>query len=299
MVKLNEAMEKILDVSEERNQDIITLLKANSEVNDVFIAIIAPYFGIKVTPSKIKSASVGISEEFGIETVIEEIKACNPSGEKLYLLINSPGGYVSSSYKVAKGLRKHFNEIVVFVPHIAASGGTLISLIGNKIVMGMMSQLTPLDPQMGDVSALNTARGHRNVTAYFSDRSESDAPYTYKVLAEKFDAAQLDSAYSALQLMKKYVSEILGESGYKKEKIEGIAKQLVEGFQTHQDVINLDAAKGIGLNAVDYTEYPELWEISRQWLGAYLLKSADKHVIRYWINGSEQCDEKGEGSGST
>ena len=114
------------------------------------------------------------------------------------------------------------------------------------------------------------------------------------MLAEKFDAAQLDSAYSALQLMKKYVSEILCESGYKKEKIDDISEKLVEGFKTHQDVINLDAAKTLGLNAVDYTEYPEMWEISRQWLGVYLLKSADKHVIRYWINGSESCDETKE-----
>jgi hypothetical protein len=293
MVKLNEAMEKILDVSEETDKDIITPLKANSKENEAFIAIVAPYFGIKVTPSKIKSASVGISEEFGIETVIEEIKECNPTCEKLYLLINSPGGFVSSSYKVARALRKNFKDIVVFVPYIAASGGTLISLIGNKIVMGMMSQLTPLDPQTGDGSALNTVRGYRNVTAYFSDRSESDAPYTYKVLAEKFDAAELDSAYSALALMKKYVSEILSESGYNKDKIDDIAEELVEGFKTHQDVINLDIAKDIGLNAVDYTEHPAMWDISRQWLGAYLLKSADKHVIRYWINRGELNDEKG------
>jgi hypothetical protein len=294
MVKLNEAMEKILDVSEERNQDIIDSLKSNSQANDAFIAIIAPYVGVKITPSKIKSASMGISEEFGIESVIEEIKEQKSPCENLYLLINSPGGLVSSSYKVARALRKNFKNIVVFVPHIAASGGTLISLIGNKIVMGMMSQLTPLDPQTGDGPALNIVRGHRNVTNYFSDLPEADAPYTFKVLAEKFDAAQLDSAYSALELMNKYVSEILSESGYNPDKIDNISSKLVEGFRTHEDVINLDAAKDIGLNAVDYTEYIKLWEISRQWLGIYLLKSADKHVIRYWINGGEACDRKEE-----
>jgi len=290
MVKLNEAMEKILDVSEETNKDIIESLKANSKANDAFIAIIAPYAGVKVTPSKIKSASMGISEEFGIESVIEEIKEREKQCENLYVLINSPGGLVSSSYKVARALRKNFKDIVVFVPHIAASGGTLISLIGNKIVMGMMSQLTPLDPQSGEGSALNIVRGHRNVTNYFSDRSEMDAPYTYKVLAEKIDAAQLDSAHSALDLMNEYVSEILAASGYDADKIGGISLKLVRGFKTHQDVINLDSAQKIGLNAVAYTEYPKLWEISRQWLSVYLLKSADKHVIRYWINGGDTCE---------
>ncbi len=54
---------------------------------------------------------------------------------------------MQSSYKIAHALRKTFNKIIVFVRHIAASGGTLLALTGNKIVMGMMSQLSPLDPQ--------------------------------------------------------------------------------------------------------------------------------------------------------
>ena len=49
-------------------------------------------------------------------------------------------------------------------------------------------------------------------------------------------------------------------------------------------MINLDRAKKIGLNAVDYTEYEALWELYRQHLGNYLLKSADKYIIRYWVN---------------
>jgi len=61
------------------------------------------------------------------------------------LLLNSFGGQVSSSFKVAQAIRKNFKYITVFIPHIAASGGTLIVLCGNELVMGDMSNLTPID----------------------------------------------------------------------------------------------------------------------------------------------------------
>ncbi|MBN1431141.1 MAG: hypothetical protein JW931_00030 [Methanomicrobiaceae archaeon] len=178
--------------------------------------------------------------------------------------------------------------MVVFVPHIAASGGTLVSLTGNEIVMGMMSQLSPLDPQMDGVSALSVIRGFENVTNFFHNISIQDAPYTYKVLADKFDAESLDHAITVLDVMQKYVSEILQESGYTDEEIEKNSTKIVRGYSTHGDVITLDEAQKIGLKAVEYTKYQELWETYRMSLGKYLLQSADKHIIRYWVNKSNE-----------
>ena len=65
-----------------------------------------------------------------------------------YLLVNSPGGTMISAYKIARAIRSTFDRITAFVPHAAASGGTLLALAGNEIVMGPMSYLTPLDVQI-------------------------------------------------------------------------------------------------------------------------------------------------------
>lgn len=293
MVKISEPMKKVLDVSEEKDNEIIEKFGKNSKTNDVFISIIAPCVGVRVTPSKEIMASMGLSEEFGVETVINEIKDCNPECENLFLLINSPGGLVQSSYKVARALRKNFKNILVFVPHVAASGGALVALTGNKIVMGMMSQLTPLDPHSDEVPALSVVRGFEQVTGFFKKTSEEDAPFSYKVLAKKYDAVQLDIAISSLELMKSYVKDILKDAGYLKEKVEELSNVLVKGFYTHGDVIHLDKAKEIGLNVVPYAEYLGLWDAFRIVLGKYFLKSADKHIIRYWINkGKGNDDEK-------
>jgi hypothetical protein len=292
MVKISESMQRVLDVDEEKDKEIISGFKKNSKSNDVFVSIIAPYVGVRVTPSKEIMASMGLSEEFGIETVIEKIKDCNSKCENLYLLINSPGGLVQSSYKVARALRKNFKNIVVFIPHIAASGGSLVALTGNKIVMGMMSQLTPLDPHSDEIPALSVVRGFEQVTDFFRKMSEDDAPFSYKVLANKYDAVQLDMAISTLELMKNYIKEILKDAGYSNEKVEEISDRLVRGFYTHSDVIHMDKAKEIGLSVIPHTDYLELWNSFRMSLSKYLLKSADKHIIRYWINKGGEKDEK-------
>lgn len=295
MAKLSSAMEKILDVEEEEQEEIIEPLEKISRKGDVFIAIIASYVGRKVTPSRSISASVGISEEFGIETAIDRIKEYNSDAKNLYLLINSPGGLVQSSYKVAKALRKNFENIIVFVPHLAASGGTLIALVGNEIIMGMMSQLSPLDPHSDyGGSALSTKRGFQFITEKFKNLSERDAPYTYKVLAEGCNAADIDAALSVLVMMENYAEEILTKSGLDEKKSQDIAKRLVEGFNTHEEVIDFDKAKSIGLNVFEYTKYPEIWGIFRQWLSEYLLQSTDKHIIRYWVNRGDVRNESEE-----
>lgn len=293
MVELSEELGEVLDVQEEKEEGIITgLNEISSGEKTAYLAIIAPYVGVKVTPSKIASAQIGLSEEFGIETVIENIKDAQKDCKNLFILLNSPGGLVQSSYKMAKALAKNFENIVVFVPHIAASGGTLCALVGNEIVMGMMSQLTPIDPHNDEVSALSVVRGFEWVKEWFMKTQVEDAPYSYKVLADKYDATQLDTALSSLELMKRYASEILKSSGYEEDEIKNITEQLVTGFYTHEDVINIEMAEKIGLKVCNPNKYPELWEIFRQWLGKYLLKSADKHIIRYHIPPTEKAGEK-------
>ncbi len=175
MSKTSKDLKEILDVEEEKDQEMTNQFENLFCKKDcVFLALIAPYVGKKISPSKEAIASLGLSEEFGVETAIESIREIT-NCKKLILLINSPGGLVQSSYKIARAIRKNFEEIIVFIPYVAASGGTLISLIGNEIVMGMMSQLSPIDPSSGGKSALSIVRGFKNVTNNFETMSEEDA----------------------------------------------------------------------------------------------------------------------------
>lgn len=279
------SIQKIMDIDELKEEDVIDIFKKNSNKNDVFLSLIETYVGIKVSPSKAISASIDIPDEFAIETIIERISKTNPKPKRLFLLINSLGGLVQSSYKVAIALRKSFKEIIVFVPHIAASGGTLISLAGDKIVMGMMSQITPIDPQSnGGIPALSVLRGFNTLTEFLETISEDDVPYSYKVLAKNYTAIQLDLALSNLELIKSYAKEILKEAKYSEKQSELIAEKLIRGCRVHSEVITLDKAKTIGLKVVPNTDYLNLWNGFRLLLGEHLFKGTDKHIIRYWVN---------------
>jgi len=283
-----DSITEIIDVKEEDDQKLSEKLTEISKKHDaVLMACIAPYVGLKISPTKTVNAQMGLSEEFAVETAINQIQT-KTDVRKLMLLVNSPGGLVQSSYKIARALRKTFKEIIVFVPHIAASGGTLLALTGNKIVMGMMSQLSPLDPQAkvedGAVSANSVVDAHQFVTRLFDDVSVEDAPYSYKALADKCDGVDIRDALASLSLMEEYILEILEDCGYSKEECKKISHNIVRGFKTHDEVINIDKARKLGLNVVAHTDFPAEWNLFREWLAKYMLQSADKHVIRFVIS---------------
>ena len=58
----------------------------------------------------------------------------------------------------------------------------------------------------------------------------------------------------------------------------------MRGFKTHDEVINMDKAKKLGLNVVAHSDFMDEWNLFREWLAKYMLQSADKHVIRFVIS---------------
>jgi len=65
----------------------------------------------------------------------------------LDLILHTPGGNVAATESLVYYLKSLFgNDIRVFVPQIAMSAGTMISLAAKEIVMGKQSNLGPIDP---------------------------------------------------------------------------------------------------------------------------------------------------------
>ena len=71
----------------------------------------------------------------------------------LDLILHTPGGDIAATESLVTYLKKIFgNDIRVFIPQIAMSAGTMISLSAKEIVMGKQSNLGPIDPQYGGLS---------------------------------------------------------------------------------------------------------------------------------------------------
>ena len=203
------------------------------------ISVFASYVAVRVSPVEMQSASIGLSEEFAIVTAIESIKANNV--DTLYILVNSPGGGVASSYKIARMLRASFKNIKAFVPHMAASGGTLMVLAANEVVMGPMSNLTPIDVQVGYngqyVSSYSMSRALSRLSEFFAKVTADEAPYPWRAMAEKLDPILMEDWSCNLKGLTRYVAELMQMSGYKIPEIRKVIDALITPEEPHSFVI--------------------------------------------------------------
>jgi ClpP class serine protease len=82
------------------------------------------------------------------EQVLRAIRL-TPDSVPLDLVVHTPGGLVLASEQIARALHRHPARVTVIVPHYAMSGGTLLALAADEIVMDENAVLGPVDPQIG------------------------------------------------------------------------------------------------------------------------------------------------------
>ena len=71
----------------------------------------------------------------------------------LDIVLHTPGGLVLAALQIARAVEAHRGKVTVFVPHHAMSGGTLVALAADEIVMCDHSVLGPIDPQVNQYPA--------------------------------------------------------------------------------------------------------------------------------------------------
>jgi ClpP class serine protease len=86
------------------------------------------------------------------EEVLRAIQMTD-DGMPLDIVLHTPGGLVLAALQIARAIKAHKGKVTVFVPHYAMSGGTLIALAADEIVMCRHSVLGPIDPQIGQMPA--------------------------------------------------------------------------------------------------------------------------------------------------
>jgi ClpP class serine protease len=177
------------------------------------------------------------------ERLLRAIQLTDPS-RGIDLILHTPGGLVLAAEQIAFALRRHPAKITVFVPHYAMSGGTLIALSADGIVMAENAVLGPVDPQLGQSPAASILKVlERKPIAEIDDQT----------------VIQADMAEKALRQVERTVRELLGEQ-MPEEKAAALAKTLSTGTWTHDYPISVDEARELGL-AVS-TEMPaEIYEL--------------------------------------
>jgi len=164
------------------------------------------------------------------EDVLRAIHLTDPE-IPIDLVLHTPGGLVLAATQIARAIFKHKGKVTVFVPHYAMSGGTLLALAAEEIVMSEYAVLGPVDPQLGEYPAASILKAaHQKPIAEVDDKT--------LILA--------DQAEKAIAQMRHEVSELLADR-FPSEKAEEIAKLMTSGTWTHDYPITCERAGELGL----------------------------------------------------
>jgi len=303
--ELPESMLKVVNAKREDSNIAQRLQKVSNDEGCVFLAFIAPYSSVRVSPVEERVTSIRMAEEWGIEYVLSEIEEelGGSKKHKLNFLINSPGGVPACCYNIVHMIQSCFSDITVFIQQVALSGGTLLALSGNKLVMGLGSRLSPIDVQVSyadsSVSAYSISKALSRLEHYFSTKRVDEAPYPFRAMADKLDPVILEDWTTSLLEVGGYAEEILETAKYPKEKRENIIKTLVITDKTHSFVIHRDRARSLGLNISDRAEDLMVLNIMRQWLAEYAFEKEATHCIRYITPERRKTNEQDAGSTET
>ncbi|HLV12880.1 MAG TPA: enoyl-CoA hydratase-related protein [Trueperaceae bacterium] len=173
------------------------------------------------------------------EAVLRAIRLTDPD-VPIDLILHTPGGLVLAAEQIAEALLKHPAKVTVFVPHYAMSGGTLIALAADAIVLDPNAVLGPVDPQVGKYPAAS-------ILTVLERKSHDRIDDETMILA--------DMARKALNQVKGTVAAILRRKGWDEEKVERVADLLTGGTWTHDYPIDVEEARAIGLEVE--TDMPE------------------------------------------
>jgi ClpP class serine protease len=157
----------------------------------------------------------------------------------LDIVLHTPGGLVLAALQIAQAVHDHKGKTTVFVPHYAMSGGTLIALAADEIIMSRHAVLGPIDPQLGQSPAASLIKVvEQKPVARVDDQT--------LVLADVGRKAIAQLRQSATEILKRRLPA---------EEAKALADKLASGTWTHDFPLFAATAKDLGLPVS--TEMPD------------------------------------------
>jgi len=164
------------------------------------------------------------------EAVTRAIHSTTP-GTPIDIVLHTPGGLVLASVQIARAIQRHPGRVTVFVPHLAMSGGTLIALAADEIVMCPHAMLGPIDPQIGGFPAAALIKVSR-------EKPIGEIDDKTLIMADIGAKATRQVARVCAELLRRQLNQ---------EEAETLAETLTSGQWTHDYPIDAEEAATLGL----------------------------------------------------
>jgi ClpP class serine protease len=181
---------------------------------------------------------IPISRYISIEDSEQILRAIRltPDNVPIDIILHTPGGLVLATEQIARALIRHPSKVTVFVPHYAMSGGTMLALAADEIIMDANAVLGPVDPQLGNMAAASVL----NVLEQKSIDKIDDETLIMADLSRK-----------AMNQVQSFVRTLLKDNipqpKIAPENIEKIVDALTSGRVTHDCPISVEEASDLGL----------------------------------------------------
>lgn len=206
-----------------------------------------------------------------------------PSDMPIDLVLHTPGGLVLAAHQIARALTRHKAKVTVFIPHYAMSGGTLLALAADEIVMSENAVLGPVDPQIGEYPAVSLLKLlEAKPVEKLSDQSLILADIANKAVK------QVEA------LVRKILLDHTPEVKIAHENIPKIAEALVSGIWTHDHPITIEDAQELGLPVT--TDIPqEIFELMDLYPQAGATKSSVQFIpLPYKLDRGSRASHAGD-----
>ena len=203
----------------------------------------------------------------------------NLSGDKIDIILETPGGYAEYAEQIVEYIRKKFNDVAFIIPGAAMSAGTIMAMAGDEILMSPMSSLGPIDAQITQqgkrYSAHAFLEGLNKIKEEVVEKKYLNRAYI--PILQNVSPGEIQSAQNALDFAKKLVTGWLSKYKFKdwqvhssnekpvtdkdkKKRAAEIAEVLCNHskWKTHGKSINIDDLRKLKLKITDYTAQPDL-----------------------------------------
>jgi ClpP class serine protease len=168
---------------------------------------------------------IDIDDAEGVLRAIHE----TPPGRAIEIIVHTPGGLVIAAQQIAAALADHDGRVTAVVPHYAMSGGTMIALGADEILMDGHAVLGPVDPQLGQYPAASVVEAVRR---------PGDHDDQTLIMA--------DVAHKALAQVEGFAGRLL-ERRMPRERAREVAHLLASGVWTHDRPLQVAELSTLGL----------------------------------------------------
>jgi hypothetical protein len=155
---------------------------------------------------------------FGLDVLVREsIESISEKKRKVSVVLETMGGYIEVTQRIAQTLRHHYRVVEFIVPNCAYSAGTVLVMSGDAIYMDYFSVLGPIDPQLPKDDKMVPALGYLEQYERLIEKSRSGNLTTAEMafLINRFDPAELYMYEQARELSISLLKEWLVKYKFK------------------------------------------------------------------------------------